>query len=104
VTIGPDGIAVVAVAYRPPGDDARPHVELARRVSSSVLGATLEGLRDAWPGAVFGAGKAGPVAGIVEAGVPVEVQLLTAGSSRRPAGITSGCTRNGPTRTRLTPT
>jgi hypothetical protein len=85
VTIGVDGIAVVAVASRAAGDE-RPHVELARRVSSSSLGQTLEDLRDAWPGAVFGAGKAGPVAGIVEAGVPVEVQLLTAGELAQACG------------------
>jgi hypothetical protein len=61
-------------------------VELARRVSSSALGSTLEDLRDAWPGAVFGAGKAGPVAGLVEAGIPVEVQLLTAGELAQACG------------------
>jgi hypothetical protein len=92
VTIGVDGIAVVAVASRSgQGSDAdadiqRPHVELARRVSSSALGSTLEDLRDAWPGAVFGAGKAGPVAGLVEAGIPVEVQLLTAGELAQACG------------------
>jgi hypothetical protein len=86
VTVGLDGIAVVAAAARAAGDDERPHVELARRVPASALGAALEGLRDAWPGATFGAGKGGPVAGMVEAGLPVEVQLLTAGELAQACG------------------
>lgn len=75
VTMGLDGVVVVAAAYF--GSDGRPHVELARRVTAPTLGAALEGLRAKWPRAVFGAAKAGPVAGLVEAGLPVEVQLLS---------------------------
>jgi hypothetical protein len=85
VTVGLDGIAVVAAAYRSAADE-RPHVELARRVGAASLGATLEELRDAWPGASFAGGKAGPVAGMVEAGMPVEVQLLTAAELAQACG------------------
>jgi hypothetical protein len=86
VTVDQAGIAVIAAAAARPGDDAPPHVELARRVPAANLGPTLEGLRDAWPGAVFGAGKAGPVAGMVEAGLPVEVQLFTAAELAQACG------------------
>lgn len=84
IAIGPEGDAVIAVAAdRPPADaddefaDSRPHVELAdSRPGSAWLGARLAELEKAWPDALFAAGKAGPVAGLVEAGLPVTVELL----------------------------
>jgi hypothetical protein len=77
VTVGPDDLAVVAAAAAR-ADDGRPHVELARRVPAAQLAEVLEDLDAAWPGARFGAGKSGPVGGMVEAGLPVEVRLFTA--------------------------
>ena len=89
IAIGPEGDAVIAVAAdrpAPPASadfvervlyDTRPHVELAdSRPGSAWLGARLVELAKAWPDAVFGAGKAGPVAGMAEAGLGVSVELL----------------------------
>jgi hypothetical protein len=78
ITIGADDVAVVAVAATAP--DGRPHVELARRVPAAALATTLADLDEAWPGARFGAGKMGPVGGMVDGqpGLPVEVRLFTA--------------------------
>lgn len=85
VTIGPDGMTSIAVASDSEFIDAdgetrvRPHVELAdRRPGWDWLGERLTELEKAWPGTVFGAGKSGPVAGLVEAGLPVEIELLQA--------------------------
>lgn len=79
ITIGPDDVAVVAVAAART-DDGRPHVELARRVPAAGLGPVLADLERDWPGARFGAGKSGPVAGMVDGqpGLPVNVRLFTA--------------------------
>jgi hypothetical protein len=86
ITIGPDGSAVIASASDGAFIDAdlvpglRPHVELAdQRPGSDWLAGRLKELEKAWPGAAFAAGKAGPVGGLVEAGLPVEVELLPAG-------------------------
>jgi hypothetical protein len=83
ITIGPDGITVITSASDAAFTDAdglptvRPHVELGdRRPGWDWLAARLKELDQKWPGAVFAAGKAGPVAGLVEAGLPVEVELL----------------------------
>jgi hypothetical protein len=78
VTVGPDDVAVIAVAADRPAEDTdrRPHVELADRVPLSALPDRLEDLGEAWPDAKFAAGKAGPVAGLAEAGLPVTMELL----------------------------
>jgi hypothetical protein len=76
VTVGVDGSACIAVAADALAD-GRPHVELAdRRPGSDWLADRLAELAARWPDALFGAGKAGPVAGMVEEGLPVEVELL----------------------------
>lgn len=78
ITIGPDDMAVIAVAADRPREDpdGRPHVELADRLPVGQLADRLEQLGEDWPDAKFGAGKAGPVNGLVEAGLPVDVELL----------------------------
>ncbi len=77
VTVGPDGAGCVAVAY---SHEGRPHAELVdRRPGVSWLASVLEELHTAWPASPFGAGKAGPVAGLVEAGEVRDVLLLTGG-------------------------
>lgn len=85
ITIGPDDVAVIAVAAdqsKPDGSDDdrgdgdRPHVELADRLPVSQLPDRLAELGEAWPDSKFAAGKAGPVSGLVEAGLPVDVELL----------------------------
>ncbi len=92
ITIGPDGSAVIASAADqqvPEGVPPRPHVELAdRRAGADWLAERLTELAKAWPGARFGAGARGPVAGMVETGLPVEVELLTA------AELAQGCVRH----------
>lgn len=82
ITVGPDGDGVVTVAHRRPAEspDRRVHVELAdAQPGTHWLPGRLEELAKAWPDAVFGAGKAGPVAGMVETGLPVTVELLGGG-------------------------
>jgi hypothetical protein len=82
VTIGVDGAACIYVAVDRPrgGEDERPHVAMVdRRSGSEWLPERLEELAGRWPEALFGANKGGPVAGMVEAGLPVEVELLTPG-------------------------
>lgn len=85
ITIGASGDACIASsAFTAAG---QPHVELAdHRDGSTWLADRLAELDEQWPGAVFGAGKAGPVAGMVADGrLPVEVELLT------PAEMAQGC-------------
>lgn len=75
VTVGVQGDACIAVAY---GGD-RPHVELAdHRTGAAWLPERLRELDERWPGALFGAGAAGPVKGMAEAGLPVAVEFVTA--------------------------
>lgn len=83
ITIGPDGLTVITSAADAEFTAAdgtagmRPHVELAdRRPGWDWLPSRLTELESAWPGAAFAAGKAGPVGGLVEAGLPVDVELL----------------------------
>lgn len=73
-----DGSAVIAVGMeRLSGSDRRPHVELADRLPVAKLAGRLEELDGRWGGARFAAGKAGPVAGLVEArSLPVNVELM----------------------------
>lgn len=87
ITITPTHEAVIAVAAdRPAGDpDGRPHVELADRIPASGLAGRLKELAKTWQGARFGGGKAGPVAGMAEAGLPVDVELLA------PAEMAQAC-------------
>jgi hypothetical protein len=79
ITIGGNGAAVIAAAATA-AEDGRPHVELAdQQPGTDWLPARLAELAENWPGALFGAGKAGPVAGLVEAdALPVDIELLPA--------------------------
>lgn len=80
LAVGPDGAACIASAADQPGEGKRPHVELVdRRPGSTWLPSALKELAAAWPEAIFGASKAGPVKGMVEAGLPVRVELLSPG-------------------------
>lgn len=101
ITVGVDGAGCIAVAADRPGPrdaldavadaltsaammgtarDTRPHVELAdMRPGTAWLPERIRELKRSWPRSRFAANKAGPVAGMVDAGLPGNVELLPPG-------------------------